>query len=192
MSLDANKRPSRRNPNPDLWPKWMWIAVPVLVVVVVAALWWAIFSEPETATPTPTPTPTPRVIPTQPAEKPTPLQSPVSSSEEPTATRAILPPAPTFTPTPIIVATPATPVAEAESSELEIGTKLRVSGTGGAGLNLRAGPGTEHPRIKTLPEGSVVELVGGPTENGGFVWRQVRDDTGTVGWGASRYLTVAK
>jgi len=64
-----------------------------------------------------------------------------------------------------------------------------VSGTGGAGLNLRSGAGTGHARVKTLREGAVVEVIGGPKEGDGLTWWQIRDQTGVAGWVAAKYLS---
>lgn len=35
MAFDSNRRPSRGGSDQELWPKWMWVAAPVLVIVVV-------------------------------------------------------------------------------------------------------------------------------------------------------------
>ncbi len=85
-----------------------------------------------------------------------------------------------------------TPTAEAstgDASGLGVGVKAKVTGTGGSGLNMRAGAGTGHARVKTLGDNTVVEIIGGPKEANGFTWWQVRDETGTTGWVASKYLT---
>ena len=186
MSLDSsNPTPSRGRSRQDLWPKWMWIAVPVLVVVVVAGLWWAIFSPPVSSLVTPTPSPTAVIIPRQPTQAPT--VSGTLPAQEPTATRPLLP-LPTFTPTTGTVMTPVTQPSP-EAAGLKIGDKPKVSGTGGLGLNLRSGAGTGHARVKTLPEGSVVEIIGGPKEANELTWWQVRDQTGVAGWAAAKYLS---
>lgn len=186
MSLDS-QRPTRGGSSQDLWPKWMWVAVPVLVVVVVAGLWWAIFSEPDT-TPTPTPTPTMKIIPTQPTRSPTKENTLVIETE---ATRGVLPSPATFTPTPLVVVTPtAAAVASEPAVGLGVGAKAKV--TAGAGLNMRAGAGTGHARIKTLPKGSVVEVIGGPKEANDYTWWQVRDEAGATGWVVSAHLSTGK
>ncbi len=188
MSLDANKRPpSRSGSGQDLWPKWMWVAVPVLVVVVVAGLWWAILSPTDKPKPTPTPTPTLKIIQNQPTQAPTLINTLPAPEVTATKMQLVLP---TFTPTAAAVVTPtAQPTATSAVSALQVGAKVRVTGTGGTGLNMRAGAGTGHARIKTLPEGTVVEIIGGPTEANGYTWWQVRDESGTTGWVVSRYLT---
>jgi peptidoglycan/xylan/chitin deacetylase (PgdA/CDA1 family) len=54
-----------------------------------------------------------------------------------------------------------------------------------ANLNLRSGPGTQHPVILVMPLGSIVTLLAGPTGN----WYQV-DHGGTVGWASATYLEL--
>jgi hypothetical protein len=166
----------------------MWVAVPVLVVVVVAGLWWAIFSEADPGKVVED-TSVPRIVPTQPTQAPT--EGAALPEETPTATPILLPPPATFTPTPSVVTTPTGPaeVAEEEpSGDLAIGDAVVVANTGGVGLNIRTGPGTSFARIKTLPEGAVTEVVGGPREADNYTWYQIRDETGTIGWGASRFM----
>jgi hypothetical protein len=192
MSLDS-RRPPRGGPDQDLWPKWMWVAVPVLVVVVVAGLWWAIFS-PSPESPTAAPTPTVPLVPTQPTQAPSP-QATLAIGAEPQETRPLLPQPATFTPAPgELVSTPTGQGAAAETpavaAELAIGAKAQVTGTSGVGLNMRAGAGTGHARVKTLPEGEPLEVIGGPREANGFTWWQVRDGAGTTGWVASQFLAL--
>jgi hypothetical protein len=194
MSLDSNKRvPSRGGPSPDLWPKWMWVAVPVLVVVVVAGLWWAIFS-PSDKTPTSTPSPTARVIRTQPTQGATAistltisdtLQTPVATALRTTVAL------PTFTPT--AATGVSTPKAESTAAPgggvgLAVGSKPKVTGTSGSGLVMRANAGTGQPRVKTLSDGAVVEIIGGPKDANGYTWWQVRDEAGVTGWVADKWL----
>jgi len=186
MSLDSSKRaPGRGASTQDLWPKWMWVAVPVLVVVVVAGLWWAIFSPGEPKV-TPTPSPTPRVVRTQPTQGPTVQGTLPAETAVPTATRPSIIVA-TFTPSVQAVVTPPS-AATQPAAGLAIGSKAKVTGTGGSGLNMRAGAGTGHARVKTLPEGTVVEVIGGPKEANSYTWWQVRDDGGTSGWVVSKFL----
>ena len=186
MSLDSNHRtPHRGRASQDLWPRWMWVAVPVLVVVVVAGLWWAIFSPTDAATSTPTPTPTLRIIREQPTQAPT-VQSTLPPLES-TATRPVLP-LPTFTAAPEAISTPTSSTQIATQAALVVGSKAKVVGTGGSGLNVRSAAGTGQARIKTLPDGTLVEVIGGPTEADGFTWWQIRDEAGVTGWVASKFL----
>jgi len=185
MSLNSDSRPGRGR-SQDMWPKWMWVAVPILVVVVVAGLWWAIFSEPgpssakATSTPTLNPVGGPQATP-QPTEYNTLL---VATN---TPTRPVLVEN-TFTPTPEAIETPTGEPTTGEPAGLAIGVTAKVTGTGSQGLNMRSGAGTANARVKTLPDGSVVEVIGGPKEANGYTWWQVRDQAGVTGWVVSRYL----
>ncbi len=167
----------------DLWPRWMWVAVPVLVVVVVAGLWWAIFSGDgaETAA-EPTATATMRPLSTQPTQAPTTVPTLPPLAPSPTSASVL----PTVAaPTSSGVATPtARPTAQ---GGMAVGDSVKVSGTNGV-LNMRDGAGTGYQVIGSLREGTVVEIVGGPKSGNGYTWWQVRTDTGTVGWAAGDWL----
>jgi len=170
----------------DLWPKWMWVAVPVLVVVVVAGLWWAIFGGDGTEQAAVTATATMRPIGTQPTQAPTlrptlPVLMPTATASAPT-----LPTVPA--PTQAAVTTPTsqpTPVGG-----LAIGGKAKVTGTSGV-LNMRDGAGTGYKIVASLREGAIVEILDGPKEANGYTWWQVRNDAGTVGWAAGDWLVAA-
>jgi SH3-like domain-containing protein len=82
--------------------------------------------------------------------------------------------------------TPAAPPATAQV----VGQRLQIANTGGEGVNLRRDPGQAGDRIKTLPEGSIVEIVGPDQNMEGTVWRNVRDLQGDVGWVAGGFLAV--
>lgn len=189
MSLDSGHRtPTRSGAGQDLWPKWMWVAVPVLVVFIVGGLWWAIFAPSDKAPKPPTPSPTLKAIKPQPTQG-LPLQGTAVPSLELTPTRQILPVLPTFTPTPLSMVTPTgQPTVAGGVSSMSIGSKVKVVGTGGSGLNMRAGAGTAQPRVKTLHDGATVEIIGGPKEANGFTWYQIKDEAGASGWVVSRYL----
>ncbi len=186
MSFDSSNKPGRSRSSQEVWPKWMWVAAPVLVVFVVAGLWWAIFSPAEPGRPTPSATPTARVI-----EPPTKAATtlPTLNPATPAATVALLPTLPK--PTPTLGAAITTTVAanpNPPAPVLAIGSKAVVAATSMSGLNVRSGAGTGYPRVKTLPDGAVLEIIGGPKEAEGFTWYQVRDQTGTTGWAAANYM----
>lgn len=131
---------------------------------------------------TPTPEVIPNLAPTQPLlDTPAPDQSvPATPTIPPVVT---LEPTPTPTPT-------ATPVPTVPSA-LAKGVYAKVIGTEGAGVSLRAGPGTNNARLDVGTEGSVVLILDGPKadENqGDLVWWFVRNDKGTEGWAAQTYL----
>jgi hypothetical protein len=101
----------------------------------------------------------------------------------PTATPYI---APTETPLP-------EPTAPANRPGIiGVGVRVMVVNTGGNGLNFRREPSVNAERIRRLPDGTFYEVVGGPQENEGFVWWQLRDPSdGTIGWGVQNYLQPA-
>lgn len=190
MTLDSSNRPNRRTRKQEMWPTWMWIAIPVLVVVVVVAFWWALFAGPDNEALTATATPTMNVIRSA-GTRPVPTEGTTPEPDVATPTLDVLltPLPPTLTKAPEPSATPETRAIEpAAPDDMAIGSTAKVVGTGGVGLNMRAGAGTGHARIKTLPENSLVELIGGPTDANGYTWWQIRDENGTTGWGASKFL----
>jgi hypothetical protein len=90
------------------------------------------------------------------------------------------PPVPTAVPTPIPPPPPPTPEPVAE--------RLKVANTNGAGVNLRARAGERAQRLKTVPEGTTLEVIGADETADGFVWRNVRDANGTAGWVAGKFV----
>ena len=99
-------------------------------------------------------------------------------------------PAPESAPEPSPDAAPETAEAPPETPpEAAAGPeRLRVVGTQGQGLSLRDGPGTAARRVKTLREGTTVEVIGPDRQAEGRTWRNVRDETGAGGWVAADYL----
>lgn len=123
------------------------------------------------------------------------IMSFITPSSRPTATPTALPvavvsPSPnnssiadifaTLTPTPI--ASPTVPRPPA------IGQRLQVANTGNDGVNLRRDPGQNGERIKTVREGTVVDVVGADQVIDGTIWRNVRDTQGDQGWIAANFL----
>jgi hypothetical protein len=184
MSLDS-RRPPRAGPNQDPWSRWAWLAVPVVGVVVLAGLWWAIFSpSPELATMA--------VAPTMPPAPTEPAPSVVGAEPE---TRPLLAQPAISTPASEAVAAapeqPATDEAPAAlSEELLLGALVNVTGTAGLGLNMRVDAGTEHAHVKVLFEGLSVQIVDGPKAADGHTWWQVRDEAGVVGWVVAQFLML--
>lgn len=129
------------------------------------------------------------VIRTQPTQEPTRANTLTEGEAESTPTARLLP-LQTFTPTPGTITTPTAPARGVEVEGLTIGGTAKVTGTGPGGLNMRAGAGTGHARVKTLAENAVVEVIGGPKDANGFTWWQIRDEQGTTGWVADRWLTA--
>lgn len=132
---------------------------------------------------TPTPEVIPGLAPTQPATEAT-----SGAPSAPAATPTIPPVVtlePTITPTPTATPVPTVPAALAK------GVYAKVIGTEGAGVSLRAGPGTNNARLSVAAEESIILIVDGPKadENGqDLVWWFVRNIDGTEGWAAQNFL----
>jgi hypothetical protein len=84
-----------------------------------------------------------------------------------------------------VVPTPIPPPAPDLPAATE---RLKVANTRGLGVNLRASAGERAPKLKTLPEGALLEAIGDPQSADGLTWRNVRDATGTVGWVAANFI----
>jgi hypothetical protein len=50
-------------------------------------------------------------------------------------------------------------------------------------------PGVGGDKIAALREGALATVVGGPIEADGYVWIQVMDRKGRLGWIPDQYLT---
>ncbi|HLF26368.1 MAG TPA: SH3 domain-containing protein [Anaerolineae bacterium] len=105
----------------------------------------------------------------------------------PTATptvfaRPTFTPAPTDTPTPTPTPTPVPP-----PTTIAVGGFVRVV----EGVNFRTEASTQGQLIRSLADGVVLEVVGGPTEADGLTWWQLRDVDGSIGWAAAQYLVPA-
>jgi SH3-like domain-containing protein len=93
-----------------------------------------------------------------------------------------VPAEPTAAPTPI----PAPAVTPEPQPAVQ---RLRVSGTNGSGVNLRSKPGERSQRIKTVPEGTTLEIVGETQVADGLQWRNVREPGGGIGWIAASFAS---
>ena len=146
-------------------PIYIWFLglIVVLMVMAVAGLWGLYLMRGQWTTAGPTPTPivwTPTPMPEAPATA-TPTSEPEPEEIVPTV-----------------------------SPDIAIGGYVRVSGTGGSGLNLRQGPGANYARKDTALEGEVFIVSAGPTESAGVVWWKLRDprDEERDWWGAANFL----
>ncbi len=105
---------------------------------------------------------------------------------------------PTATPRPMPVASPTprptpTPLEPTPTPTLpptvQVGIFVKVTGAGDPGLSFRRAPGLQAERIRFLPEGTVMRVIGGPQEADGLTWWQLEDpQTGEQGWAAGSYL----
>ena len=122
-----------------------------------------------------------------------------SFASAPTATFAIITPTPTEyvppTATPYVAPTD-TPIAptqavDANNAPIGVGAKVKIVDTGPTGLNFRKTPARAGERIRSLPEGAIYDVVGGPQNADGLVWWELRDPSdNTTGWGAGDYMRV--
>jgi hypothetical protein len=117
----------------------------------------------------------------------------------PTATFAIITPTPTDyvppTATPYVAPTdtpiPPTPPPDANTGPISVGVKIKIVETGPNGLNFRKTPSRTGEKIRSLAEGSIYDVVGGPQNADGLVWWELRDPSdNTTGWGAADYMRV--
>lgn len=67
--------------------------------------------------------------------------------------------------------------------------KVRVSGTGTSGLFMRSTASRGASAVKTLPEGTVLEIIGEKTVDGSMSWLHVRDSAGAEGYVAESFTT---
>ena len=159
-------------------PPWLWIglgAIVTVLAVAVAVLWARLLLDVKPADISATPTAILRTaVPTSTPPAPT------ADSVAPVATARTDPPSePTTSGEP--TATPAGAIAA--------GARVVVAGTGGAGVSLRAGPGTDNARLGLANDGDILEIISGPEEGGDFVWWFVRVvEDGTEAWVVEDYL----
>jgi len=106
-----------------------------------------------------------------------------------TATPLVVTAAATLPPTPTVKAEFSTPVANAQ---MKTGDYVQISGTGGDGLRVRSGPGTQNPPLFLGMEAEVFQVIDGPKEADGFLWWNLAApyDENRKGWAASNYLSV--
>jgi len=104
-----------------------------------------------------------------------PLPTTPTAAISPTAT-VVLPIEGTVVPTPI--------------TEIGPGATVVVSGTAGAGLNLRQQPSTYASVEGSYDEGTELTVLDGPREADGYVWWQLRAEDGTEGWAAADWLAL--
>lgn len=125
-----------------------------------------------TATFTPSPTPTPTATATRTA----------TATATPTAT-----PTATHTPTPTNTPTP-TPTYTSTPTPTPTAALAEVGGTGGQGVWMYRQPGLQGGKITAWRDGTVMIIAGGPVPADGYVWIQVIDPKGRLGWIPERYL----
>jgi hypothetical protein len=129
--------------------------------------------------------PAPAAPPGLAAASPTSGVAPAASATRPAG--VMIGPGPTNEASPI--ASPA--AGSAPTASAAAGERLKVIDTGGEGANLRERPGSTGPVIKTVPDGTVLQVIGADQAMDGKSWRNVRDDDGAQGWMAAELLAPA-
>ncbi len=101
-------------------------------------------------------------------------------------------PAPTITPTSAAPTATPTLTPPVEVDGISVGRYVQISGTEGAGLRLREGPGTNKAMRFVGMDAEVFLVKDGPQEGDGFTWWYLEApyDPSRSGWAASKYLTV--
>jgi hypothetical protein len=113
-----------------------------------------------------------------------------SEANRPTAILATITPSPVVpTPTPRPSATPSPgPLPSATPEGLYVGGIAMVSGTGSV-LRLRSDPGLQTTTLKTIEDGTRLQILEGPRDADGLTWWRLRDlSDGAEGWAAQDYL----
>ena len=103
----------------------------------------------------------------------------------PTPTPKIIAPTVTLIPTPTSAPTP-TPTP-AIPDAIGVGGYVEVVD----GVNFRTDANTSAQIIRTLGGGEVLEVIGGPSNDGNLIWWQLRDPNNVEGWAAADYLKPA-
>lgn len=85
-----------------------------------------------------------------------------------------------------VTLTPATTVSPAPLRA----ERAQVANTDGQGVNLRGEPSTTSERVRLLPEGTLVEVIGPDHDADGRRWRNVRDSDGGIGWVPASFLAA--
>jgi hypothetical protein len=122
-------------------------------------------------------------------EAPTPVPT-FTAEAVPSATLSLLTPTLAITPTNTVVLTVGTPPATTRPTEIGPGALVVVSGTGGAGLRLRALATTDSEVIAVAREDTVLTVLEGPVEADGYTWWKVRTPDAEEGWGADDWLVL--
>jgi len=120
-----------------------------------------------------------------------------TQQEIPTAALTMIP-APTRTPTLPATLEPAAATQTAAPllppGTIGVGAYVKVTGTGGAGLRMRAEPGTDADIHFMAMDEEVFLVIGGPVEKDGYVWWQLKAsyDANRTGWSAESFLSLVE
>jgi SH3-like domain-containing protein len=91
---------------------------------------------------------------------------------------ATLPPVSTLPPVPVNP----TPTANALAGIFQIGQMAEINTTNNDRANMRQEAGVGFAVLERLDNGTQVQIVGGPVDDGQFTWWQVRAPSGLQGW----------
>jgi hypothetical protein len=186
MGNDEYGKISERTPRSGLYrrrerfvlPMWAWPVLGTACLLLGVALGYFLWESNFGQEP-PAPTPTALVV----VVTATPLAAQPTVTAAPEETATVAPsPAPTETLVPTIEPTPA--------MKISVGGKVKVQGTGGSGVRMRAGPGLDFVTFKSASENAVLEVLGGPETADEYTWWRLKDDTGTIGWAADEFLVA--
>lgn len=119
------------------------------------------------------------------AQAPDPAPAPAEPATTPVVTNVALTsattPAPVVAPAPVAITLPVAEPEPVAAPEPEV-TLVYVSGNR---VNLRRGPGTNHPVVDTVPQGTEAELIA----SNDIGWARIRlTETGQIGWMSERLL----
>lgn len=93
----------------------------------------------------------------------------------------------------ITLATPTSTLdPQAQTSSMQVGMYVQISGTGDTGLRIRSDPGTSSETMFVANESEVFMVIGGPVSQDEYTWWQLSapyDDT-RQGWAAQNYLQI--
>lgn len=98
-------------------------------------------------------------------------------------------PRPTFTPTQVVLASSPTP-ATTPGEEISVDGYVKIEGTGGDGLRLRAEPSLSGDINYLGLEDEVFRVLDGPVDEDGYLWwlLEAPANPGRNGWAVSNYL----
>ena len=74
------------------------------------------------------------------------------------------------------------------SPAVAAGARLKVVNTDNQGVRFRQRPSAQGQVLRSLAEGTVVEVAGPDASADGIAWKNVREPSGAVGWVASEFL----
>lgn len=71
---------------------------------------------------------------------------------------------------------------------IQVGDTVQVYGTSPGCLNIRQSYSTSASVVTCVPDGTQLTVIGGPQNNNGYTWWNVKMSSGVSGWAVSNYL----